>query len=115
MKEQYDFFAIGKKHFIDDTETIRKMAMEYQLKFGRKAREEFESGVYSQMSQYANAPELRTGSAEEALGQGGSNNYGVPNTRNNSYFGGRGTGVQYQTRNGIEYFNEPNVRESKKK
>ena len=31
----------------------------------------------------------------------------MPNERNNSYFGGTGTGKQYVIRNGVRVFNDP--------
>ena len=52
MKEEYDFFAIGKKHAQDSIEEIKRLAMEYEKKYGKQARVDFEYGIASEMSQY---------------------------------------------------------------
>lgn len=105
--KQYDFFSIGLRHAKDGIDELRKMANIYERDFGRDAREEFELGIASIVPQYANF--YQKTSEEPIKTDRAITDYGKENTRNNSYFGSYGTGVQYYTNaNGTQVYNDPN-------
>lgn len=112
MNEEYDFYVIGQKHARDGIEALRKMAETYKSKYGEKAKEDFELGVISLIPQYSNISQFIAGE-EEINSQivdgsiGATTNYGVKNTRNNSYLGGVGTGNQFVEVNGKMVYNDP--------
>ena len=92
MEEQYDFYAIGQKHAKDELLNLRKIAYEYEKKYGLRAKKEYELGIASIIPAYSKIEEVV---AEEDLSNvGGTNDYAVPNSRNNSYFGYTGIGRQ---------------------
>ena len=93
MEEKYDFFLIGQKHANDELLNIRKTAAEYGQKYGKQAKVDFELGIASVIPSYSNDLD---NAVENIDNLSGTNDYGIPNTRNNSYFGGTGTGRQHE-------------------
>ena len=105
--EQYDFFLVGQRHAKDGIEALRKMAASYEKNFGPQAREDFELGIASVIPQYSNFF-AKTSETEEVRTDGATANYGVENTRNNSYFGGTGVGKQFvEVRPNVREYNDP--------
>lgn len=100
----FDFFEIGAKHATESMQRTRVIAEDYGRRFGPEAKEEFELGVASAISQYYSIP---VANANEFVGMSATNDYGVPNTRNEEYVGGEGMGIQYIEKDGEIVFNEP--------
>ncbi len=94
ITEKYDFFYVGQRHAKDGLDELINMAQSYEKKYGKKARSDFELGVASVYPQYADCFPIFKGQDEIRV-EGGTKNFGVDNTRNNSYFGGYGTGKQF--------------------
>ena len=98
-QNNYDFLSMGTRYAKETIFLISKKAQEIEDNFGYDARMEFEVGVACVIPQY------KTSKSDEFNGVvHGTKDFGIPNTRNNSYFGIKGTGVQYQ--NGT--YNKPN-------
>ena len=113
-EEQYDFFLVGQRHARDGVEALRKMAASYEKTFGAQAREDFELGIASVIPQYSNFF-AKISEEEEIRTDGATTNYGVENTRNNSYFGGTGVGKQFvEVRPNVREYNDPQKSSSRK-
>ena len=104
---EVDFYLVGQRHAKDGLAALKKMAKEYEERYGAQAREDFETGIASVIPQYANFFIASSELEQMVTPEGATTNYGVDNTRNNSYFGGTGTGVQYKE-NGD--FNPPHIK-----
>ena len=106
-RTQYDFFGLGQQHAGDKIQTIEELAAYYEEKFGWKARKDFELGVASAFPPYSRSF-IITSEEEIISPDGATMNYGEPNTRNNSYFGGVGYGVQRShDAQGTKRYNDP--------
>ncbi len=106
-RTQYDFFGLGQQHANDEIQAIKELAAYYEKKFGGQARKDFESGVASAFPHYSRSF-IITSEEEKISPDGATMNYGEPNTRNNSYFGGQGYGVQYYyDEQGVKRYNDP--------
>lgn len=101
----YDFLSMGTRYAKEATFLIAKTAKEIQYKYGYDARMEFEAGVACVIPQYKNI-QLEFNDVVH-----GTKDFGIPNTRNNSYFGTFGTGPQYYNNR----YNEPNNNDSKRR
>ena len=112
MQEQYDFFMIGQKHANDTLSEIKRLAQEYEKQYGKEAREEFENGIASEISQYFNTLAAPNDNINEEMG--GSIKYGVRNARNNSYFGRKGISSQYIYTPTGPIYNDPDKSSRKK-
>lgn len=113
-RKQYDFFLVGQRHARDGIEALRKMAASYEKNFGAQAREDFELGIASVIPQYSNFF-AKASEKEEIRTDGATTNYGVENTRNNSYFGGTGVGKQFvEVRPNVREYNDPEKKSSRK-
>jgi len=108
-KEQsYDFYGMGIRYANEGLMNLKKVAEEIGQRYGTNAQLEFETGIamtiptYSQIVQSEITPkEMESGKSE----------IGMPNTRNNSYFGGSGTSTQYINKaDGTQIYNEPHNR-----
>jgi len=111
-EEQYDFFAIGQRHARDSFVELRKIAESYEKNYGPQARADFELGIASVFPQYSN---FSIGSDDENIKtDGATTNFGIPNSRNNSYFGGAGTSRQFIEVNGKKEYNNPDKKSIKK-
>ena len=111
--EKYDFYEMGIRYAKEEKEKIEKVMEELEKEYGEDAKTDFEAGVITVYDQYRAAtkkPEVREGVVQ------GTKDFGIPNTRNNSYTtGAAGSGIQYKTVNGNRVYNEPNVPENPSK
>ena len=115
--EQYDFYLIGRRRASDFSGDLKRQAKEIGEIYGEQARLEFESGLASIIPAYGSVSSYETSgikkvqegisSSEDLVIENAETDYGVENTRNNSYFGTKGTGVQV---NSDGKFNEPRHR-----
>lgn len=105
MNEEYDFYGMGERHANETIMEIRKLALELEKQYGPDARMEFEAGVSVSIPAYANV--IETSQFSIADMEGSTKQYGVEGTRNNSYFGYKGT--SYQT-DSYGRYNEPKGR-----
>ena len=101
-KKYFDMYDIVNKYYQNNIKS----------KYGEKAKDDFELGVISLIPQYSNISQFIAGE-EEINSQivdgsiSATTNYGVKNTRNNSYLGGVGTGNQFVEVNGKMVYNDP--------
>ncbi len=112
-RDQYDFFSMGLRAVRDGLEYSYQKAEEIEKKFGVDARLEFEVAIamatpaYSNYRSMVKEKELREELEKQVEhGATATRDYGVANTRNNSYFGTKGTGIQY---NPEGKFNNPKL------
>ena len=94
MNENYDFYGMGARYAHDASLSLKKLANEIGKKYGEDAKMNFEAGVVSEISSYSSLnvnSEILDRDIENA-----TLNFSIDNTRNNSYFGGRGTSLQYK-------------------
>ncbi len=104
-KQEYDFLSMGLRAAKDDMTNHYQTAEKIEEQFGINARMEYEAGIAMAIPQYET---YRTLQARKKEVLHGSKEFGVENTRNNSYFGTTGTGVQYTTNSeGLPVYNEP--------
>ena len=102
MAEEYDFYDLGQRYATETLDVIKRKADEYGKNFGAAAKRSFELGIISLIPQYAKVYPLYD--EEDLKATGGSINFGVPELRNNSYFGGTGVGVQHDSSG---HYNDP--------
>ena len=100
---EYDFYAMGIRHAREKLNDLNKMAEAIGNTYGEDARMEFEMGIAVSIPVYSSrvSKDLTVEDIEKS-----SNVYGVPNERNNSYFGGIGTRHQFIERDGKITYNE---------
>ena len=109
MDEKFDFYDLGQRYANETFQFIHQKALEYEKNFGEEARQMFELGIISLIPQYSRmfpAVENEKIKPERATAQ-----YGVEGLRNNSYFGGTGVGVQYDS---FGHYNDPENHKGKK-
>ena len=90
MKEQYDFFCMGQRCAKDYLTDLRKMTKEIGEKYGVDARIQFEAGIAMVIPVFSEQNVITKSDIDYT-----TTDFGVDNTRNNSYFGQIGTGKQY--------------------
>ena len=104
---EIDFYYLGQQKAKETFEVLQDLAVQYEKQYGQKARDEFELGVASVISQYAMiqpAPEIKEEDLEQLKA---AKEQSVSNLRNNSYFGGVGTSKQFVDYNGHKVYNDP--------
>lgn len=102
-KEKIDFFEYGKKFAMETIDIIKKKANEIEEKYGEQAKLEFESGYAAYFPVFGEELEIDNFDINN-LGGKREGDYGIPNTRNNSYFGRKGISFQC----GKNGYREPN-------
>ena len=83
MKENYDFYKVGIRYAIEGKQKLEKAAQIIEEKYGKDARIDFEAGIISSIDVYSKETFM---TFEEHESLKGTANYGIPETRNNSYF-----------------------------
>ena len=110
MEEEKNFFLSGQ-NLAKEKMTDLYVALESVKNiFGEKAAEEFEIGFLSTISEYqfTNKDDLED---VDITKLSGTTKFGMPNLRNNSYFGGVGISKQYIVDDsGREIYNEPTIK-----
>ncbi len=91
--ESYDFYTMGVRHGTESTQKLMELAKKIEEKYGKDARMEFEVGTSIALEKFI---ERKKEILSEKNVSKATTNYGVYNSRNNSYFGGKGTGKQYE-------------------
>lgn len=91
--EKISFYDLGRKDVNDMYVAVSKRREEIEKKYGKSAAEQYLIGVSSEIEQF-----LRMDTDDVSIEQAeyATTNFGAENTRNNSYFGGQGTGPQYR-------------------
>lgn len=100
MAEIYNFYKMGQRYATEKIESLKRLADNIQKEYGKDARIEFEAGIVSTVPVYG---DVYVENFEKPVN--GTNDFGVDNLRNNSYFGG--TGISQQFIDGI--YNDPDV------
>lgn len=100
---EYDFYTMGIRHGREKLVDLEKIAESIGKTYGENAKMEFEMGVAVSIPVYSSrvSKDLTIEDIENS-----SNVYGMPNERNNSYFGGIGTSHQFIERDGKITYNE---------
>ena len=106
MQKELDFYLLGKQIATEALESVKEKGLEVKELYGDDAKLEFEIGVASAIGEYEFVEDFY--SEDINLDNiSATTDYGIPNERNNSYFGGTGVGKQYVIRNGVRVFNDP--------
>jgi len=100
---EYDFYTMGIRHGREKLNDLNKMAEAIEKAYGENARMEFEMGIAVSIPVYSNSV-LKNLTIEDI--EKSSSVYGMPNERNNSYFGGIGTSHQFIEKDGKIVYNE---------
>lgn len=105
MSKEYDFYGMGMRYANEGLMNLRKVAEEIGQRYGADAQLEFETGIAMTIPAYTHV--VHTEATPKEM-EAGTVDIGVPNTRNNSYFGTSGTGIQYKSKaDGTQVYNEP--------
>jgi len=105
---EYDFYTMGMRYGKEKLVDLKQTAESIGKKYGEDAKMEFELGIAVSIPVYANykSSELTIDDIEHS-----NSKFGMPNERNNSYFGGIGTSHQFIEKNdGGMIYNEPSVK-----
>lgn len=110
MKNKMDFYQLGRRYANEAFDEMTKKAEEIGELFGKDAQMEFEAGVVSTINEYEFVKDDNIDDIDINY-ISGKTDIGIPNVRNNSYFGGVGTSKQFITDPyGNKKFNEPKKR-----
>lgn len=104
MNTEYDFFDMGIRYATEGLVSLKKCAAEIGEKFGENAKLEFESGIASTIPTYSSFQQYDVSKIQMETA---STDFGVPNQRNNSYFGTSGISNKFKTDSASEIYNEP--------
>ena len=105
-EQEYDFLSMGLRAAKDEMSNHYQTADKIEQQFGINARMEYEAGIAMAIPQYGTYQNLQLRKKENL---NGTKDFGIVNTRNNSYFGTSGTGVQYKSHG----YNEPKSHQGK--
>ncbi len=98
QEQEYDFISMGVRDARDLFFNLRERAKTIEKNYGIDARLAYESGISMVVPVYGNFSKEEQKVQDKELNHTTSgSSLGVDNTRNLSYFGGSGTGVQYTT------------------
>lgn len=110
MKNKMNFYQLGKRYANEEFNEMTKKIQEVGELFGKDAQMEFEAGILSTINDYEFVNDDNIDDID-INGLSGRTDIGIPNERNNSYFGGVGTSKQFITDPyGNKKFNEPKRR-----
>lgn len=109
MNEQYDFYGMGLRDAPNGLIELKKKAITIEQNYGIDARIQFESGIAMKIPVYAEMIYNENDLKKDIIN--GTTDYGKENTRNNSYFGSYGVGVQFKPQGG---YNDPTKGKSKR-
>ncbi len=111
-KQEYDFFTMGFRDAKNSMESCYQRAVKIEEQYGADARMEYEVGIALTIPQYERFSVCKEETKKNT--ENATKNFGVDNTRNNSYFGSTGTSKQYVTGpDGMPMYNEPNMEPKK--
>ena len=110
MKNKMNFYQLGKRYASEEFDEMAKKIQEVGELFGKDAQMEFEAGIISTIDDYEFVKDDDIDDID-IHDLSGRTDIGMPNERNNSYFGGVGTSRQFITdAYGNKKFNEPKTR-----
>lgn len=90
--EKFDFYNLGKKDVNDIYIAVESRMKEIEEKYGKDAAVQYSLGVAAEMGRFS---KMKIEETKMNYDVHATTDFGVENTRNNSYFGGVGTDVQY--------------------
>lgn len=104
MDYGFDFVEMGMRYADEKFREITRRAKDIEEEYGETARVEFEKGVSQARGIYFedDTSEISVESLFEA-----TDNIGVPNLRNNSYFGRPGVSSKYVMDGGMPVYADP--------
>lgn len=104
MDDSYDFVDMGMRYADEKNKELKRRAKDIEEEFGITARKEFERGVSQAKGIYFedDATEISVESLFDA-----TDDIGMPDLRNNSYFGKSGSSLKYTMDNGIPIYADP--------
>lgn len=106
MSNEYDFFDMGVRRANEGLINLKMMAKEIGEKYGLDAKLQFEAGIAMTIPAYSKISQVDV--SQKEIVNGATTNMGVPNLRNNSYFGGHGTSHQYKKiTDEVSVYNDP--------
>lgn len=105
MEKSYDFYGMGMRYAKESLVNLKNMAQNIGKQYGRDAKMEFESGIAMTIPSYSNF--MANPILKNEIENNATTDLGLKNTRNNSYFGTQGTGVQFLREN---KYNDPKKR-----
>lgn len=90
--KKVDFYNLGKKDVNDIYIVVERRRKEIEEKYGKDAATQYSLGVAAEIGRFSKM-DIKEVNIDHDVHA--TTDYGVQNTRNNSYFGGVGTDTQY--------------------